>query len=292
VNKETYDNQLITDYLLGVLSETETERFDEMSFTDDEFAERLRAVENELVDAYVRGELHGKTLERFKSFYLSSPGRREKVEFAQTFQKMAGVAVSAQPQQTVRRPAIFGRPMPGWLPLAAAALLLLAVGWLAVQDMRLGQRAAELQLQSGKQAEAAAEQQKQIDELRNTIARLEPRLPLSEPQIVPFVLEPQTRGISRAAAISVPAGTDFVTFQLELEGETPTSYQAALRRASETISSRTGLKAQRRDGTSVVVVTVRAALLNPGDYLWELSGQAPGRTQEIIGSYVFRVLNN
>jgi hypothetical protein len=41
----------------------ETERFDELSFIDDDFAEQLTVVENELIDNYVRGELSGEKLE-------------------------------------------------------------------------------------------------------------------------------------------------------------------------------------------------------------------------------------
>jgi hypothetical protein len=45
-------------------------------------ASRLCAVENDLVDAYVRGTLAGGMLERFESFYLASPRRHEKVMIA------------------------------------------------------------------------------------------------------------------------------------------------------------------------------------------------------------------
>ncbi|MEZ5429046.1 MAG: hypothetical protein R2747_22560 [Pyrinomonadaceae bacterium] len=89
MNTEEYDNQAITDYLLGDLSETETEHFDELSFIDDDFADRLGAAEKDLLDAYVRGELSGETLEKFETFYLASPLRRQKVEFAESFQVFA-----------------------------------------------------------------------------------------------------------------------------------------------------------------------------------------------------------
>lgn len=81
-----YDNQKIADYLLGNLSETEAERFDELSFTDDRFAARLESAENDLIDAYVNSELTQTELEKFKSNYLVSPLRRDKVRFAKTFQ--------------------------------------------------------------------------------------------------------------------------------------------------------------------------------------------------------------
>ena len=82
----TKNHQTSTEYLLGALPEAETERLDELSITDDEFAESLQAAEMDLVDAYVLGELTGADLERFKTHYLASPLRREKVEFAKVLQ--------------------------------------------------------------------------------------------------------------------------------------------------------------------------------------------------------------
>src|SRR5712664_4098517 len=81
-----YKHETITQYLLGALPEAETERLDELSFTDDEFTDSLTAVEKDLVDSFVHGELTGGELERFKAHYLASPVRRERVAFAQAFQ--------------------------------------------------------------------------------------------------------------------------------------------------------------------------------------------------------------
>jgi hypothetical protein len=58
---------LLVRYLVGALPDHETERLDELSVADDEFAIRLRAAEHDLVDAYVRGELSGETLDHFRS---------------------------------------------------------------------------------------------------------------------------------------------------------------------------------------------------------------------------------
>ena len=134
--EQMYNDQIIAEYLLGSLSEEEIERFDEMSFIDDEFAERLRAVENDLVDAYAKGELSGNKLERFKSFYLASPVRREKVRFAEAFQSAASASVvvddknrqRAFPARSDKKSSLWRRffeiPSLQW-GLVAAALMLL-----------------------------------------------------------------------------------------------------------------------------------------------------------------------
>ncbi len=110
MNEQSYQNREIIEYLLGSLPAAETERFDELSFTDAKFAAALDAAENELLDAYVRGELADETLKKFKFHYFASPLRRKKVNFAETLQiygkqhreKTVGTMISAQatPEQT------------------------------------------------------------------------------------------------------------------------------------------------------------------------------------------------
>jgi Skp family chaperone for outer membrane proteins len=90
MNELQYNNQALNEYLLGSLPDAEAEHFDELSFTDDEFADALKIAEKDLVDAYIHDELSGATLDKFKTHYLASPMRREKVEFAKAFQVFAG----------------------------------------------------------------------------------------------------------------------------------------------------------------------------------------------------------
>ena len=67
--------QTLRDYLLGQPSEPEAERLDELSIVDDVCAERIRAVEFDLVDAFARGELSGEVLEQFRSGISATPTR-------------------------------------------------------------------------------------------------------------------------------------------------------------------------------------------------------------------------
>lgn len=89
MNESKHDKQAIVEYLLGALSEAETENFDELSFTDEEFAAALSAAEKDLIDAYLHEELSGQRLEKFQNYYLASPLRLEKVNFARAFQVYA-----------------------------------------------------------------------------------------------------------------------------------------------------------------------------------------------------------
>jgi hypothetical protein len=69
-------------YLLGALPVDEAEPIEEASLVDGALAARLNALECDLVDEYVRGELEGPNLARFQSWYLSSPLRAQKVDAA------------------------------------------------------------------------------------------------------------------------------------------------------------------------------------------------------------------
>src|SRR5512145_881465 len=80
-----HDDEELERYVLGLAPDEAGERLDEASIADDEAAIRLRVVESDLVDSYVRGKLAGETLARFESHYLSSPRRRERVRLAASF---------------------------------------------------------------------------------------------------------------------------------------------------------------------------------------------------------------
>src|SRR5215475_10682680 len=114
-DESIYDDQLLTRYLLGMLPTEETERLDELSIADEEIAARLSAVEYDLVDAYVRGEIRGEGLARFESFYLSSAKRREKVQFARALLERESETTAAPAivlTGVVARPAQRGKILP------------------------------------------------------------------------------------------------------------------------------------------------------------------------------------
>src|ERR1700742_1991619 len=89
-------------YLLGALPVDEAEPIEEASIVDEDLAARLNAMEFDLVDSYVRGELEGSNLARFQSWYLSSPLRVQKVEAAKAILSIADpvaeVAASGAPE--------------------------------------------------------------------------------------------------------------------------------------------------------------------------------------------------
>jgi hypothetical protein len=110
------DDQLLVRYVLGLLPDDQTELLDEASIADDDVAARLRVVEDDLVDGYVRGTLDAATLNRFESYYLSSPERREHVRFASSLIRAVDRAAPRADKRPLEQPAP-GRPSESDAPL-------------------------------------------------------------------------------------------------------------------------------------------------------------------------------
>jgi tetratricopeptide (TPR) repeat protein len=75
------DEELIR-YLLGDLEDSRRDDLEDRFFADDALHDQLLAVEDELVDFYVRDELPPQQRKRFEDWFLRSADRREKVKFA------------------------------------------------------------------------------------------------------------------------------------------------------------------------------------------------------------------
>jgi len=328
------DDQHLVRYLLGSLPDEEAEQLDEQSIVDGEFALRLDAVEHDLVDSYVTGELSGETLTRFESFYLSSPRRREKVRFAESLlsshvkkeigpvKEETGPAQAAVPAggdvpdvpaqpRGVRPPVIFQ-----WAAAIAAVLLLLACGYLIVQDLRLRNQLAsvqterealqrreqELQKQLEQERSANADTARELERIRGSLAQLEQQATaggardLPDLHTVALVLLPQTRGSDSIATVTVPPGTDRVAVELGLESDDFPGYEAALRDpATGQIVWRSGRVTSRSIGngntkSKAVSVSIPANVLKPQNYIVELTGIRAGGGAELVSGYPFRVV--
>jgi signal transduction histidine kinase len=176
MDTQKYDIGSIKEYLLGSLSETEMESFDELSVADANFAELLDSVENDLVDSYASGELSADDLAKFKSHYLASPRRREKVGFAETLRDFSRPGGAVKPAETVfATPAvakrrslfdIFSTPAFGWGFAVAALLLAFLSGWFFMENSRLRRGLNERASATNTALEHQQELERQIETLR------------------------------------------------------------------------------------------------------------------------------
>ena len=221
----TYDENLLRQYLLGSLSIADTETCDELSFTDDGFVMRLQAVEDDLVDAYVLGQLSGGESAQFESHYLVSPRRREKVEFARSLQNFTAKqsitaplmeVASAEPEQRTTREsagwwqslrALFSLPKMTiqYGLVAASSLLLLMCGWLMIPRLKEQQNAAPNEraaLQAGESSSPTQPASQQIL-LAQNIEQPSTDLNRTKPQQKQLNQPPKS--VARSAVKPVPA---------------------------------------------------------------------------------------
>jgi hypothetical protein len=318
-DKQTYDDRLLTRYLLGALPVEDAERLDELCIADEEVATRLHAIENDLVDAYVRGEVSGEDLGHFESFYLASPQRRQKVEFAEALFELekrpaavpAPIPAPAPQEAAVPAPrpkeeavppskSSAWRPMFRWGFAFAAAVMLFAAGYLLLENLRLSkqigekqtqqatldQRAQELQKQLNDQRSANEESLKEIERLRQSQTNLEQLTTVS------LLLPPPTRGAVRPPTMTLPPGTNLAVLLLTVEaGEFP-QYRAALKdpAADRVLWTSGNLQAAPLGDKKVVSISFPGNLLKQQNYVVELTGLPTRGAPESIGSYSFRAV--
>ena len=267
MNDLRYNHENMTGYLLGTLPEAESERLDELSFTSEEFVESLRATEQDLVDAYVQGELSSEALTHFESHYLASHSRRAQVEFARGFQEFGMKTTSTKPARVEgtgrvkyrsQRKSAGGFFARGSLNASrfawqsgfalAALLLLVAGGFLVFQNIRLRQqmlqtqtrhdelqkREQELQAQLESQRLANSATEQELARVREEQARLGDELRRSAkqfsaaPAAAVFILTPQLRSAGQIKTVAIPKGAARVIMHLLLEPNDFRRYSVAL----------------------------------------------------------------
>ena len=278
--------QTIRDYLLGRLPESEAERLDELAITDDGYAERVRAVEYDLVDAFARGELDGIVLEQFKSRYLTTPRRYEAIQVARALQSLD------------QHPARLGTPEAGhtaprrvpttrrWrdlLPMAAAVILAVTTVWLAFANQALHERATSAELQRDQQRESEGASAA-ATALPSTGAAP------SEVTIATLVLTPPLRSARQLPTVTL-TGDGTLAVQLELEPVDFPAYDAALVDASgkRVLWQSDRLTARAVGDQKRLDLHLPGAVLSPQDYLIRVSGLPDRGAPEIVGEYRFAI---
>jgi hypothetical protein len=318
------DESTLIRYLVGRASDEEAEQLDELSVASEEFALRLRAVEHDLMDAYVNGELTGETLDGFRSQYLRTPSGLADVALAEALRGYrrtpAAARVAASVAAPVATPVAARRKWPAW-GLAAAALVLAASAYLMMDDVRLRrqisgarethaaleQRAQQLQEELNRQQSAARATEQELARAREALAAAPERAGAGagvgagagagdEPRtggiLLALVLSAARRGGDELPQFSIPPGADTVILRLPLVAVDFPHYEATLREAtSDRIIWRSArLPAPAARERPMIPVTIRTSLLAPRGYTLELTGISARGQAEPLDSYLFKVV--
>ncbi|MEK6286537.1 MAG: hypothetical protein AABO57_12415 [Acidobacteriota bacterium] len=311
--KQADDNdELLVQYLLGELGEEGQEAVEKRYISDPEFYEQLLVVEDDLIDAYTRGELRQSRRKNFENHFLCSPDRRARVGFADAWtaylgrQSEAG-AVAQRPSRprSLLESLRIGH-WPATLRVAAAILVLLVGASLIAETIRLRNRVnqAESQRATLEEEQRALEQQmeaerrhsqelsSQLERERN--ARDQQTTNQTNPDqtasgIISLVLTPGlVRGTAAAKRLVIPLDARLVTLQINVRGNDYKSYRAVIRTVEgREVWSKSDLKAQPKGNGRVVVLRLPPSALATEDYILTLSGVDVAGAAEVIDEYSF-----
>jgi hypothetical protein len=300
------DESTLIRYLVGRASEEEAEQLDELSIVDEDFAQRLRAVEHDLVDSYANGELTGDTLDGFRSQYLRSPAGLLQVEFAEALRGYRRAAMDDQASSSAAVARIWS--MPRW-QLAAAVVVLAASGYLLADDFRLRrqmsavreaqagleQRARQLQEDVNRQQAAARAAEEELARAREALAavppaNVEPRL--GGQGLLALMLHAATRDAGKIPQLVIPKSGDTIILLLPLVAIDFAHYEAVLKEAaSDRVIWRSGrLRAPSPGDRPMIPLPVRTSILAPRAYTLELAGISARGVIEPLDTYPFRVV--
>ena len=268
------DDYLIR-YILRDLPESEAERLDERSVTDEAFAARLRELENDLVDRYARGGAADEPLVRLEQRARDSPHLRSKVQFARALQAMATRGEPMPVAPTARR---YGLEL-----LAAAAMfLLVASGYLGLQTVSLRREIGRLEADRATVARQNAQQQRNADGTRATP---------QHPKTAAFRLAPPRRSAGEATLV-VPPGTTEVLLAIVVESSEYATFWVSLQDATsgQALWRSGDLSGTPEGANRIVEVTVPVRPLRTGRYSLDVSGKTRAGVFEPAGSYPLRVM--
>jgi len=317
-SKSAVEEGTFRQYLLRGLSEAEQTQVEERIFMDEAFYEQLCLVEDELIDSYVGELLSPAERARFEEQFLTSPRRRERIEFARAFRNSL-----AKTKRTASARSLWAALL-NWIPTwntaawvgsaAAALLLVMFVGgrfnepWNRSRQPPPPTQARAEPRQPGLTSPAQSPVPSHGNDaaLKELQARLEQaeaerrrhqgelaQRKFASPLVFSFVLTPGlVRDEKGVPQLRVPTREGTVQLELELEAAQPGPYRVVLRTLDGLeIWSQDREVTGRARPNSAVLLRVPARLLGPDDYHLILSRQTASGIWEEAGDYFFRVRN-
>lgn len=303
-------------YLLGTLSPAEMDLIDQALFQGDAEAQEMELAETDLIDAYVRNELTAADRERFNEQLQNSPALLERVRFAEALKdKIAESVRVVEPaprprpswwQQLIAQPAFTVAVTAGFVvAIGGGITLLFALRSVRNESNQLAAERSMLIEESKKQQKQATELQAKADQLvaelqaereqsaadRKLIEKLQQasghatELPASIASL--FLMPGTLRSSGSKPQLTLLPATKTVQLKLSIDDTSYSIYNVSVESADgSVVASQDRLKAHRR----VLVISIPARRLSPGDYLITLKGVLPNGQVESVNDYQFRVL--
>lgn len=298
--KEKDETDRITRYLLGQVSDQERTKIEEKYFSDPGVLDQVLIVEDDLIDAYARGDLTQRERQLFESHFMVSQARREKAQMAKALMKCLSEELPpAEPKVSASWRPVLAKSFAVRFALATGLIVLaIATSWLFIQTRQLRNELGDAQRERVRLEQELADERAKSEQLAQELGRhktisgpVEPVRGI-EPKVA-FVLLPgltRDRG-EQLRKVVIPVGSRAVSFQLAIESSADYGqYRAELRGGENVIWSATRLKARRSGVAKAVFITIPTTVFTSGQYLLSLAGLPAGGATEFIHDYGFRVV--
>jgi anti-sigma factor RsiW len=302
-------------HLLGLSSETERERLESEFFDDDDAFQEMLTAEDDLIDAYARGELSAKERKQFEERFMTSAQGRERVEFART---LAGPRAEQEVAASMWWPGFFGSfaGNNAFVRVAAViAVLVVTVGfsWLLFDRSRMNNELRELRAERTRLTEESAELRRIADAERARSAELTAQVqaqrnevlppptqpeaqrspePRTTDQFVPiaYTLSPGSVRGGSGTTLAVPQKARSIVLRLNFERPSVhNEYSAVIETADGNAVWRNDSFGSRSNVTGISLPSIPASTLPPGDYVLVLSGKGSDGGFEPVANYSFRI---
>jgi hypothetical protein len=291
----------IRNHLLGTLNQELRVLLEELLITDESqkdeteegsYEELILAVEDELIDDFVRDRLSPEDNERFRRNFLGNPERRWKILFASALGRYVDSAAAAQAPargRARRDPKHWFSWLWDWTAVstwsyaraAAVALVLVGGAWMFAGKLRVENQVDQMLVDR-------VELEKQLDSLRGRVANGHGAASIPKVWLSPGLIH---RGLGQVERVNIPRDTSLVRVQLDLGIDDYESYRASLHDASgDEFWVRSRLHASESGERVALIITLPSELIPCGDYYFRVSGVSSGGDLELVGRYHFRVL--
>ena len=305
------------------MSEDERGAFEAAFVADEGLFDQARAVEDELVEAYVRGTLAPAEREKFERCFLTTARRRGRVEFMREMigrlaERRGEAEEKTTPVVTEARPSVWGSIVslfqtPRLAYGAAFALLALIVGgWFLLRSPDRPEVARQAtptpttqptRPNGNEHSQSGENANSHVASPPNTNASPTPKPETPAADQIPQPPKPPKRPADAAAPVlalfaggvrgggkmpelNLPPGAPGVRLQLHLDTQDYQTYRAeVVDPDGKRVFHSGGLKARN----SVINLYVPARSLSRGDYLIKLSGLNPQDETESVADYALRV---
>lgn len=300
------DDDLLRRYLLGELSEEETERLEPRLLEDDRLLEQMEAVEGDILAEYAQGELTREQEREVRRRLIATEDGKARLAMVRSLHRVANETAAARTPMgevvPLSRPQS-KRSFPYTPVTALAAALLLAVVGLSVWSQlpgrfgnppieapanHIGEAIVRTPTPDPGPPEGATPGQQTVEPVTETPGVVEPAPPAKarpEPVVVEVPLGSVERGSEEQETLQrvVPENAEEVVLRVPLREEAFTTYKAVLTLPDDSKKIFEGLALDSLPSGQGIQFPLPAASVSEGLYTIEVVGYTASGDDELVG---------